>query len=475
MSDDQKKLYDRIASIDPINRQEMNTCDDISAGLLYATTFRDSLRFNETANKWYVYDGKRWTADPNRTAEVYAENLARALWAYSNNISSKDFLSWVYRLQNTRGRKAMMEDARKHLSAQTTDFDKESRFFNCQNGVLDLDKHTFIKHDPALMLSRISNVIYNPDAHPETVLKFTDEIMSGDKAKTCCLQDFSGYAMLGTNERETSVFLHGPKTRNGKGTFSNTMLHLFGDYGGVMQPESLALQRYEDGRTATPDMAGLYGVRYLQVSEPKKNMVLDVQKFKAITGRDEIKARWLHENPFTFTPGFALFLNTNWLPTVTDQTIFSSDRIHIITFDRHFSDEERDPNLKDRLVEPENLSALLNWMLEGLKRYHANGSRLTIPECVKNATAAYQGKSDKIQNFFDDCLEENPFSTVKAGDVYQRFADWCRDSGFGVDSKGSFFDELRRKDLLEPTGRIDGNTYHNVITGYQLEAIRLST
>lgn len=49
-----------------------------------------------------------------------------------------------------------------------------------------------------------------------------------------------------------------------------------------------------------------------------------------------------------FIPKLKLVINTNYLPTITGDTVFSSCRINVISFDRHFEPQEQDKDLKNR-------------------------------------------------------------------------------------------------------------------------------
>ena len=78
-----------------------------------------------------------------------------------------------------------------------------------------------------------------------------------------------------------------------------------------------------------------------------------------MTGRDTISARFLHQSEFQFTPCFKLICNTNYLPIVSDTTIFKSDRVQVISFDRHFTESEQDKTLKNKLSTGSALSGIL--------------------------------------------------------------------------------------------------------------------
>ncbi len=97
-------------------------------------------------------------------------------------------------------------------------------------------------------------------------------------------------------------------------------------------------------------------------------MLINTELIKSLTGRDKITARMLYGKEFEFVPQFKLYINTNYLPRIIDDTIFASNRINVIEFNKHFSEEEQDKTLKSKLREPDNLSGILNWFLLGWKR-----------------------------------------------------------------------------------------------------------
>lgn len=463
-------VIEKVRELDPASRPDMNTMDDISTAKIFQHVFMRDVRYNVTAKSWYVYDGIRWKPDPSGLmVESCAKMLSRALWIYAADGVSSDFQRYVTKLTSRSQRWTMMKDVRDLLRVEQTDFDADPYLFNCKNCVLDLKEHRVIEHDPDLLLSKVANVDYEPAAKSTVFEEFMRQIMQGDMEKIEYLQTLFGYAMTGTNEREECFLLYGSTTRNGKGTLTNTMNCLFGDYGANIQPETLAMQKGRDGRRASGDIARLNGVRFLQMSEPPKNMKLDVALLKTLTGRDVMTARHLYEREFEFVPCFKLFINTNFLPVVTDDTLFSSGRVKVITFDRHFGEEEQDNTLKDRLQTPEVLSGILNWILTGLKRYHDNGNTIWTPDSVRATTDSYRAKSDKVRSFINECLLSDPSSAVMAKDVYTAFTQWCQSMGYGIETKSVFFDNLRTKGTLSATGTVAGKTYHNVVKGFRID------
>jgi len=243
------------------------------------------------------------------------------------------------------------------------------------------------------------------------------------------------------------------------------MLGNGGGYALNMQPQTLQQKHNTDSRQASGDIARLNNCRFLNASEPPKRMIFDVALLKTLLGRDSITARHLHEREFEFIPHFKLFINTNFLPLITDDTLFSSGRINVITFEKHFQPHEQDKHLKDKLRHKDSISGIFNWCIEGLKKFRQEGA--TPPTAITNSTAEYRSNSDKLGNFISECLEHTG-NNSKAGAIYSAYKEWCELNGFGVENKGNFFDELRGKNILAKAGTVNGATVKNIVIGYEI-------
>lgn len=337
-----------------------------------------------------------------------------------------------------------------------------------QNGTLDLSENApiFLSHNPDMLLSKICNAEYDPAVDCREWKKFLMEIMQNDKEKITYLQKIAGLSLTGNTEQETCFILYGSTTRNGKSTFCETLIYLLGDYALTMKPESLAVKQNLDSRQASGDIARLAGCRFCNASEPPKRMLFDTALLKSLLGRDSITARHLHQREFSFIPKFKLVINTNYLPTITDDTVFSSGRINVISFDRHFEPQEQDKDLKNRLREKKELSGILNWCIEGLRLYRQQG--LKPPQAVQSATETYRTDSDKIGNFINECLNMTGGNS-KAKDIYEAYTKWCEDNGYGCENKSNFFAELKTKGLFANSGTVEGKTVKNIVKGYTLD------
>ena len=468
-----EELFGRLMEHDPIyNNYDMS---DQGFSRLFTHVNYDFCLYNTTAKEWFIYNGNVWKRDNGgMTVMDKAEEFYITLIAYSHIIEDeyrKDFFrKYINSFGKYSRRKTLVEDSRDQCFKSHNDFDSNNDLFNCQNGTLNLKTFEFKEHDYKDLLTKISNVYYDPKATSPLFEKFIGEVMQGDAEKTEYLQKALGYALTADTHYETSFMLYGATKRNGKSTLMATIMHALGDYALDMKPESLAVKKNVDSRQASGDLARLDGCRFLNVSEPPKRMLLDITLLKQMTGRDPITARHLHEREFTFYPKFKLFMNTNHLPLVTDDDLFASDRINIITFDRHFKAREQDKTLKDRLITQENISGIFNWCLQGLHKFIDDG--LEPPKVVMAATEDYRNDSDKVGKFIADCLEKTPGENCKAGDVYFIYQTWCDANGYGCENKANFFAELRYKKIFADAGTVGDEWYKNIVRGYRINVAK---
>ena len=465
-----KYIEAQLADLKPEENVRFSCADDIAMGELFANVFKGCLRYNETAAAWMHYDGAVWREDPaGLAADALAKLLQRALYIRCADLpDGSAFRKRCVKLSELTMRRRMISDAMSFFPCRQSDFDAQPYLLNVQNGVLDLRTRTLLDHAPDLMLSKICNAKFEPDADGSTVNTFISQVMCDDAEKAKYLRAALGYSLLGTSEQEQMFLAVGTSTRNGKSTLFDSVRFMLGDYGCTVEPQSLAT-RDRNTTNASGDLARLAGTRFVQCSEPPRKMNLDVALVKSLTGRDSITARHLYQREFEYVPQFALWMNSNNFPQVNDPTLFTSGRIKVIEFNRHFGPHEQDTGLKERLRKPENLSALLNFCLDGLADYLSAGHKLIPPQSVVSATEAYAERSDKFANFIREALVEFPGAAVTAKRAYVAFENWCRENGFGVDSKAGFLEAMRTKGLLRARATVNGRTQTNVIVGFTLD------
>lgn len=443
---------------------------DIGSGRLFADKVKDIARYSPERKMWYCYADGIWSPDPgNLKAMEHCKRLADSLLRSAPSIEDESrreaFIKHYAKWQKRNVRETVLKDAQSVYPLYIRELDGDPFVFNCANGTLHLDSMQFSEHRAEDMLTKKSEVCFDPEARCERWEQFVSQIMENDPERIKFLQKALGYGLSGDTRYECMFFLYGATTRNGKGTLCESVLRVLGDYGVTARPETISLKPNSGGSSPSEDIARLAGVRFVNISEPGKGLVLNAAQLKSMTGNDTINARFLHENSFDFRPQFKLYINTNYLPVVTDLTLFNSGRVICLPFDRHFSEEEQDKGLKSEFAQPENQSAILNWLIEGFRLLREEG--LTAPEAVARSTESYRLESDKTAQFIAECMTKDQTAVERTSEVYARYKAWCAENGFKCESAKNFkqclavFGSVERK-------RFNGSEKNSVFCGYSL-------
>lgn len=445
--------------------------NDIGFGRLFADVFKNIARYVEERKKWFVYDGDRWTADSAglRISEL-GKDLADALFVYAAGLHDehdrKKILEWCKKWTPRRNRDIYVREAQSIYPLSISGFDRDPYLFNCANCTVDIRTGRPHEHSAEDYITKLSPVIYAPNAKSARWERFIDEIMSGDRDKARYLQKSLGYGLTGDTRFECMFFYYGETTRNGKGTLVESILPVMGEYGLTVRPETIAQKNRVDSHAPSEDIARLTGIRFANISEPSRGMLLNAAQVKSMTGNDTLNARYLNENSFDFKPQFKLYVNTNYLPAINDMTLFTSGRLVIIPFDRHFEESEQDKDLKQKFSEPEVRSAILNWLIEGYRLLCEEG--FTQPFSVTEAIRAYGHESDKTGQFIEDRLLEDAPSEIRTAAVYEAYRIWCGENGCYTESCRTFMQELRKVGRVVRKRPKDGGEKTTLLIGFRL-------
>ena len=366
-----------------------------------------------------------------------------------NNEDEKgeDFVKYAAGFHTRRKREGLLSDARSVAPKSLTAFDCDKMLLNCQNGTFSFKDFDLKPHRPENYITKISRAKYDHTAVCPRWEQFVDEVMCGDTATAVFLQKAFGYALTGDTSLECFFMLYGNTTRNGKTTLSETIAHIIGDYARTIQPQTLS-RRLNDGSAASPDIARLKGARLVNMPEPEKGLELNIALVKQLTGGDTYVGRFLHENPVEFTPEFKIFVNTNHLPRTSDDTVFTSGRVKLIPFERHFKPEEQDTNLKKLFRKQENMSGILNWLINGYRLMLEVG--FDLPQRVADAIAEYRAEADIIGTFLSEYTKEHDRGRLSTSELYSYYSSWAKDNGYRPSSNRPFVADLRRRFEIKP-------------------------
>jgi putative DNA primase/helicase len=437
--------------------------NDIGITKLFYDIHSCCIRFVIEAKCWYVYNGQRWKKDEGgyQVMEMF-KDFVQAFQSYAkiNFLPNEKLIKYANGLAGCKRRKELLFDARSISPVSLSEFDRDKYLLNCKNGTFNLKDFKLQAHQAEDYITKIARVKYDEKAKCQRWERFINEVMCGDTDTAAFLQKSAGYALSGDTDLEVFFIYYGNSTRNGKSTLTETIGYIFGDYARSIQPQTLS-RRSTDGASPSPDIARLKGARLVNMPEPQRGLELNIALIKQLTGGDTFTGRFLNENPVEFTPEFKIYINTNHLPRTSDDTIFSSGRVKLIPFDRHFAPNEQDTGLKKLFRRSVNKSAILNWLLEGYWNLQKDG--LAVPLRVEQTIAAYRQESDVIGEFLSDSTIELAGSRLPTAELYVHYANWTKDNGYKPLNSKNFIAELRRRLDIRRDGSVG-----NVVVGLAL-------
>ncbi|WP_199546303.1 phage/plasmid primase, P4 family [Streptomyces sp. N35] len=410
-----------------------DTLTDRGNAKLFAQMFGDRFRHVEDLG-WYMWDEYRWRRDGAEKAAIWAVgDMAEQMPEFDpRGISSVTAVQMHRRRSmSTAGVKALLHQAQASpaLSFRADELDHDDNALCTPGGVVNLRTGELHKPDPfKSMHSRATTVA--PEAQPTPRFdRFMTDTFGNDTEGAEMINFLHlllGYSITGQVGGQVMPFLFG-SGKNGKSVLLDMLMKLLGDYADAAPAGFLMARPFEGHPT---DLAELHGRRVVVCSEIKPGDSFDEARVKLLTGGDRIKARRMRQDFFSFEPTHKLWLLGNHRPEVGAGGFAFWRRMRLIPFERVVSDKHRVDDLADVLVTEEG-PGILNWLIEGARRYLNGEKDLNGPERVRLATQAYESTEDHIGRFLAECCMRagtQAGSTdlkVEQGLLHRTYVKWC--------------------------------------------------
>jgi putative DNA primase/helicase len=390
-----------------------------------------NIRYCHPQNTWWLWTGKRWETDRTghvmELAKAVARELYQAAWDIPDAERKKQTALWAIRSESTDKKRATLASAQSEpgIPVLPEQFDADPWVLNCVNGVVDLRTGELRPHCREDYCTRMAPVRYDPAARSELWERFLEEACGGDRQLIEFLQRAVGYSLTGSTAEEKLFFVHGPAA-SGKSSFLEAIRSVLGDYAKAADFESFIQRR--DAGAIRNDIAELAGRRFVVSIEVDEGRRLAEGLVKLLTGGDTVRARFLYQESFEFTPQFKLWLAANHAPRVRHDDSAMWRRILRVPFEHVIPPERRDPSVKARLKDvQESGSAIVAWAVEGCLRWQEEG--LGIPDVVKEATEQLRLDMDPLRGFIEDCCVLRPDAWMAAAKLREAYERYCQENG----------------------------------------------
>lgn len=448
---------------DVAHRRFLNMYADQDIARLIASKHSDKLMYHESLG-WIWWTGEKWQTDSlseaitclmrtnNELLEEARENVQLACDDEERKRAQK-VLAKVESLRSNGRIQGVAKLLQVELPLRDPGMlDPEPWTLNTPGCAIDMRTGERKAHDPQRMCSKITAVTPEPGAHPLWD-KFLADATMGDTELADYLQLVAGMAAVGQVYEEGLVIVYGPGG-NGKSTMFGTLSAVLGDYACTIR-SSVLIDR---GNSEPYGMESVRGCRMALMGELDEGARMSVSVMKALTSRDEIQANPKYAKPFTFRPTHKLILHTNHLPRLGQMDGGTLRRIAVVPFVcPPKSDRDRIPDLAERLVREEG-AQVLQWIVEGAKRFFDLGCSVPKPKAVVRATEEYIKAEDWLGHFIDERCLLGEKQTCSGGALYEAYRRWAEENKEYVRRSRDFSAELEKRGL-ERRKQTKGNVW----------------
>lgn len=436
--------------------------DDTGNAQRLVDMFGQKIGYNYTDKRWMLYSKIKWVYDETGYIQNLIDKSIEAMkqekdWYIQqdeeNNDKNQTMLkAWEKHFKKSRSnnaKNALEKEVRHYVPLTPSFFDKHKMLLNTPSGVVDLNTFEVRQATPEDYFTKSVRANFDKNAKCPLWDKFLKTIFNNDKELIQYVQKAVGYSLTGSTAEQCAFFLYG-SGRNGKSTFIDIIRELLGDYARNIQPETLMIK---NNNGINSDIARLKGARFVTTVEPNEGLRLNEGLLKQLTGGDAITARKLYAEEFEFKPEFKIWMATNHKPIIRGTDLGIWRRVHMIPFNVIIPENKVDVQLTEKLLK--ELDGIFLWALRGLALYHKEG--LKMPLSVQEAVEDYKKEMDVVSRFLDDCTQKAYAKCVKASELYQAYASWCRINGEYQLSNTNFGKEVIKKYERK---RLSGGMYY---------------
>jgi len=290
-----------------------------------------------------------------------------------------------------------------------------------KNKIYNIKEDNFRNHNPKDLFSVSIPVKYDKKADCPKIKKFLSEIL--DPSNIPVIQELFGYCLYREYPIQKAIMFIG-EGANGK----SVLLNLLKTFLGKENVSSIPLQSLDRNRFAASQLYNKLANIYPDISN---RALYDTGVFKMMVGGDMITAEQKFRDGFNFTNYAKLLFSCNQLPETHDNTKAYFRRWIIIDFPNTFKGSKADKKLIHKLTTEEELSGLLNWAIEGLKRLTTEWD-FTNSKAMNEIERIYKMKSSPLSAFVDSELEINMGEYVTKDELYEKFQDFCENNGLDI-------------------------------------------
>ena len=443
-----KDLLDESTLLEHIEKINRDYFDEVNRGkqaskdhVIIADKVLEQLFIKYYKSNFYVYD-----------SGVYKEGLAKI---------EKCILDIDKNIKKSM-RTEILDYLRISEGVEITDLD--TNLINFKNGIYHRDTKTLEPHTPSYFTLCQVNAYYLNDEEYEKLIKssanvpiddFFESICCGHSDRIDTLYEYTGYSMLYSVKLQKCLFLLGETADNGKSTFNELILTLFGSDNCCSISISEFAQRFFGSE--------LQGKLLNVVHEVENIQLKDLANFKTVISGNELSVEQKYKDRYKLKPFTHHIFAMNTLPNITnggDEGYFR--RILIVPFEAKFTDEEKEAFDFDKLVEQDSLNYYANTALRKYESMEEKHTRyFSNHKESEDIIDGYKLEDNSAMLFLSDVILYanliNPSTNkVKIKDFYETYISWCEEENLTILTRKVFKNMVLRCGNFKAGRKQDG-------------------
>jgi P4 family phage/plasmid primase-like protien len=425
---------------------------------------------------WLKWDGKKWNDCTDVSAIDEVRRILggmRARMIVAGMRSDKQIVKVLNNLSSEWKIRAITRLLRGVVEVSNDMFEEDPDLLNCDNGVVNLRTGELLDHDRSYYMTRITEAKYLPGSRFNNPL-FDRMIQAVNPEVRDWFQERLGQAATGyTPDDDSVLFLIGPGA-NGKSTWMTAAKHALGEYAEFVSDRVL----FPTKGAHPTERTTLQNLRLAILEEISESTYLNSMALKQTVGVSKMSARKIAKDEISWTPTHSLMIATNYTPRVPENDTGTWRRMHKM--------EWNEPIVPDRTVRSrvdlgEVNEAMLDWIVEGSKRWYAAGKLLPdLPAKIERANQEWKESSDPLYGFVEDELVLDPTSHILSMELFNAANDYVMSRGYSKMALSTLAQRLKRHPLLENNGveskrRSTANIKDHIDTRYGTQVRNIAT
>ena len=345
----------------------------------------------------------------------------------------------------------------------------DTRYVVFNNVVLDLDTDETFEHSMDFNTTTILDFDYDPTVKCEKWITFLEQVLP-ELDFRYALQEFCGVMFVDRYKYkvEKACYLLGGG-QNGKSVFTDVIKNILGKQNYCVFSPDLLFK----GSTPSYSMATISG-KVANICDDASNSNFSGGEYKSFVSGAEVQARNPYGKPFIVSKIPIMILNVNQMPVTTDDSNGYHRRTLIISFNMTISEKDKDTELTTKLTTEDAKMGVMNWILEGRKRFIKNKGKFTQYEAVKAIQEDAKGESNNVYRWLRSLgyaagNEHSHTITKFANDLYNDYVKYCMENGEKPRPSAGFGRLLSSEQYGKKRTSLGTQYFMNIKTNFDVE------